>query len=149
MGFESLLSLARADNRSFILIWLSQMSIVTISGSKCSFRSLKQTTNNTKILLKYYQRMTILTSTVSILTMPGRKSFRAEVTLGAEVEKSSLKQKCHSGFECFMRSFKVTKVKHCWHALSRSGWKKVYASSSDLLPKCSKFLIEPLCNVAG
>lgn len=53
--------------------------------------------------------MTILTSTVSILTLPGRKSFRAEVTLGAEAEKS-LKQKCHSGFECFMRSFKVTEV---------------------------------------
>lgn len=67
--------------------------------------------------------MTILTSTVSILTMPGRKSFRAEVTLGAEAEKS-LKQKCNSGFECFMRSFKVTDVKHCWHAISRSGWKK-------------------------
>ncbi len=57
--------------------------------------------------------MTVLTSTVSMLTMPGRKSFRAGVTLGAEVEKSSLKQKCHSGFECFMRTFMVTEVKHC------------------------------------
>ncbi len=77
-------------------------------------------------MLKNYQRMTVLTSTVSMLTMPGRKSFRAEVTLGAEVEKSSLKQKCHSGFECFMRTFMVTEIKHCWHAISRSGWKKKF-----------------------